>query len=384
MNENDNNANNKSLHTWLPGPIASNVKQTISRIEKAEDVHQVAIMPDVHLAEGVCVGTVMATNQLIYPQAIGSDIGCGMTAVRFNCNASTVNRKADALEILNELRSAVPIKRQRSLQSTTELASEFTNLQLSDNKLIAASRREGRIELGTLGRGNHFLELQSDENNQLWLMIHSGSRNMGQLVSQFHTKNATKIPGGLLYLDSDSDQGQAFINDVNWTIAYAKLNRLIMVKSVAGTLHKLFRIDPEMDTLIDCNHDHISREQHFGKTLWVHRKGANHAWEGQLGIIPGSMGTCSFHVTGRGCERSLCSSSHGAGRAMPRNLARKKITVKDLTRELKGVWYDETLSRKLCDEAPSAYKDIKAVMRAQKELVQVSRRLKPVICYKGV
>jgi tRNA-splicing ligase RtcB len=250
--------------------------------------------------------------------------------------------------------------------------------------LQAKARREGCIEFGTLGRGNHFLEFQADEDGQLWLLVHSGSRAMGKAVTNWHARRATKTAGGLQHLDADDPVGQAYLADVAWARRYADLSRRRMIDAAADLLDRLLGVKMDPDSLITCDHDHVQREEHEGQVLWVHRKGANSASEGEPGIIPGSMGTSSFHVTGRGCAAALRSSSHGAGRRMARHEARRRVSAKQLLRDLDGVSFDKRFVERLREEAPSAYKDIEAVLRAQSELVRIGRRLRPVLVYKGV
>jgi len=360
------------------------VRQAVDRLRRAEDVQHIALMPDVHLAGTVCIGTVLATNRVIYPQAVGADIGCGIAAVGFDCEASVLADERTARAVLTGLHEVVPVMRHRSRSTARPLPAALAEMQLSHPRLVSTAQHEGLIELGTLGRGNHFLELQADDDDRLWLMVHSGSRAMGQIITEWHMKSAKKTGGGLFYLEADSPEGKAYLGDVAWARAYADTNRRLIIDAVGQVLAKVLRARTVEDSLIHGDHNHVQQEEHFGVRLWIHRKGANPAAEGQPGIIPGSMGTRSLHVAGRGCSLSLCSSSHGAGRVMTRQEARQTIPVKRLMQELEGVWFDERVAASLREEAPSAYKDIDAVMRAQKELVRVVRRLRPVLCYKGV
>lgn len=263
------------------------------------------------------------------------------------------------------------------------LPEPVASLGLSTERLVKSRRRDGLVQLGTLGRGNHFLELQSDDEGALWLMIHSGSRSMGQAVAGHHLKRCAIEPEGLRYLEADSEAGRAYLNDVAWARAYARANRLEMVEAVAALMAELFGVEMDEGSAIHCDHNHVRRERHGGAELWVHRKGAVSASEGEPGIIPGSMGSVSFHTEGRGCAAALRSSAHGAGRAMSRTEARERVTTRALRRQMKGVWFDEERAGRLRDEAPSSYKDIGAVMRAQKELTRVVRRVRPLLAYKG-
>jgi tRNA-splicing ligase RtcB len=373
-----------TVRTWLVEPMTAEIRRVVARLARAEDVHRMAIMPDVHLAAGVCVGTVLATSRLIYPGAVGSDIGCGMAAVAFQAEAGVLASEDAARAVLEGLSDSVPVLRHHGRSGTSNLPTALLERPLSDPSLQSKTRRDGSVEFGTLGRGNHFLEFQADEDGRLWLMVHSGSRAMGQAITNWHSRRATRTAGGFLHLDAEDFAGQAYLADVAWARRYADLNRRRMIEMAGDLLNRLFGIIMDADSLITCDHDHVQREEHDRQTLWVHRKGANSAAEGEPGIIPGSMGTASFHVTGRGCPAALCSSSHGAGRRMARHEARRRISTRQLLRDLDGVYFDERFVERLREEAPSAYKDIEAVLRAQSELVRIDRRLRPVLVYKGV
>jgi tRNA-splicing ligase RtcB len=215
-------------------------------------------------------------------------------------------------------------------------------------------------------------------------MVHSGLRAMGQAITAHHLRLAERANTGLLFLDADSPGGQAYLRDAGWACRYAEASRRAMMDGVAVLLAELFGVTADAESVIHCNHNHVRREMHYGAECWVHRKGAVSAREGEPGIIPGSMGTASFHVTGRGHADALCSSSHGAGRRLSRSEARQAIGADDLERQLRDVWFDHRLADRLRDEAPAAYKDIHAVMRAQRDLTRIVRRLRPLLNYKGV
>jgi tRNA-splicing ligase RtcB len=207
---------------------------------------------------------------------------------------------------------------------------------------------------------------------------------MGQAITARHLQEATLDHScGLACLDADTSAGQAYLADVHWAVRYAEHNRLAMVRTVADLLAKHFAVETDWTTLINGNHNHVRREKHEGEDLWVHRKGALPAAEGEAGVIPGSMGAASYHVAGRGQTSALCSSSHGAGRALSRTEAARAIKHRDFARQMQGIWYDHRRERALREEAPSAYKDITRVMRAQRELTRITRELRPLLCYKG-
>ncbi|MEO1997946.1 MAG: RtcB family protein, partial [Planctomycetaceae bacterium] len=198
-----------------------------------------------------------------------------------------------------------------------------------------------------------------------------------------HLARAAAGSRGLKCLDSETEDGAAYLNDVYWALHYAEQNRLAMVAAVAGLIRDQFGAEPGWQTLIHGHHNHVRQEQHFGESLWIHRKGAQSARTDEPGIIPGSMGTASFHVSGRGCAPSLCSSSHGAGRKLSRGQARQQISTRQLRRQMQSVWFDHRSAAALRDEAPGAYKDIHAVMRAQNSLIRIDRQLRPLLSYKG-
>jgi tRNA-splicing ligase RtcB len=363
-------------------PMETAVKQTIERIRRANDVAYVAVMPDVHLATDVCVGTVMATRRLIYPSAVGGDIGCGMLAMAFNASEELLRDASNAGLLLRTLAERIPALR-RNRTRTLSFPSELRAEELSHPELRALGEGEGKLQFGTLGGGNHFIEMQSDETGQLWLMIHSGSRAVGQAVKEHHLARAAMRSAGMLVLDADAPQGQAYLHDQEWARCFARANRNAMAGQVVQTLRDLFTVEPIESTAIACDHNHVKQEEHFGQAMLIHRKGAMPAGTGASGVIPGSMGTMSFHVEGRGCAESLSSSAHGAGRQLSRHAARERFSRADLRQQMRGVWYDPRISESLREESPKAYKDVQAVMRAQRELVRITRTLRPLLVYKS-
>ena len=371
------------LRSWLAAPLDRDVSEALERLRRAPDVQQVAVMPDVHLASEVCIGVVVATSQLIYPQAVGGDIGCGMLAVAVDLEAAALQNPKIAAQLLNELGRAIPSRR-RNRDAVLVQPVELANDPLSHASLEAIRRKEGEIEFATLGSGNHFLELQVDEEDRLWLMVHSGSRALGQAFRDDHLARAMPVNGRLRALDSESVEGKAYLHDVLWARRFAEDSRKAMAGEAGKVLTRLLNCSIAWETMIASDHNHVTREHHGGRELWVHRKGAMSAQQGEPGVLPGSMGSSSFHVEGRGCVEALCSSAHGAGRAWSRGAARGRFTDRDLQRQMEGVWYDYRLTGKLRDEAPAAYKDIHKVLKAQRELVKVTRTLRPVLNYKGI
>ena len=370
------------IRTWLAAPMNQDVTEAIERLRRAPDVQQIALMPDVHLASDVCIGVVVATSQLIYPQAVGGDIGCGMLAVGFDVEATALKDPGTAGRVLAGLGRAVPARR-RNRRATITPPWDLTTAVLSHPRLETMRRNEGLIEFATLGSGNHFIELQSDEDGRLWLMVHSGSRGIGPAIRDHHLAQGEDVGGGLRALDATSDQGVRYLDDGSWARRFADASRSAMAMEVGTVLENTLGARLCWETVITTDHNHVSLEHHGGRELWVHRKGAMPAGLGQAGVLPGSMGSASFHVEGRGHEAALCSSAHGAGRALSRTAARAKVTDREFRRQMEGVWYDFRLSEKLRDEAPAAYKDIKTVLRAQRDLVKMTRVLRPVLNYKG-
>ena len=367
---------------WLEAPLEPLVAAAIARLRRAEDVWRVAVMPDVHLAKDVCVGTVLATRRLLYPGAVGGDIGCGMLAVPFDATADVLADPVRAAELLTALYGAVPSMRRHRAAAAPSYPSSVAPTDLSHGALQTVARTEGQLQLGTLGGGNHFVELQADEEQRLWLMIHSGSRAMGQAIRAHHVANARKS-GSYVVLDADDPAGQAYVNDVEWARRYADANRRAMAERVVELMSKLLHTRAGEAETIACDHNHVAREAHLGEAVWVHRKGAMSAADGAAGVVPGSMGSWSYHVIGRGHAEALRSSAHGAGRSMSRESARKRFSARELARQMKGVWFDPRVADCLRDEAPRAYKDVRSVMRAQHELIRVRRTLRPLLTYKG-
>jgi tRNA-splicing ligase RtcB len=285
--------------------------------------------------------------------------------------------------VLGGLYRSIPLTRQ-GRKRAPGLTADLGARPLSAPSLEVLKNKEGALQAGTLGRGNHFVELQADEEGRLWLMLHSGSRGIGQAIRDHHLARCTAGRSGLRCLDADSPEGADYLRDLAWAVDYAESSRSAMVAAVRDVVKSALGVEADEGSYVTCNHNHVRHETHDGETLWVHRKGAISAASGEPGLIPGSMGTHSFHVEGRGCPEALASSAHGAGRRLSRTDARRTLSAKDVARELRGIWFDHRLATGLREEAPSAYKDVDAVLRAQRDLVRVVRRLRPVLCFKGV
>ncbi|MBL8753697.1 MAG: RtcB family protein [Planctomycetes bacterium] len=363
------------VHRWLAEPLSPDVARAIERLAAAPGVQHVAVMPDVHLAEHVCIGTVVGTVDRLYPQAVGGDIGCGIAAVALAARADVLADEGAAQRLFAALREHVPALRQRRRRELGEVG-------FSDEALARRVRRDLPFELGTLGRGNHFLEVQADDADRLWLMVHSGSRALGPAVRDHHLARGQPAGKGLTALPA-CGHGRDYLHDHDVAVWFARCNRRAIADAAAIALHEALGVTVEWDAWQDVVHNFVRRERHGDAELWVHRKGAASAAAGEFGAIPGSMGSWSFHVEGRGCAAALGSSSHGAGRRLPRGEAMRRISVREFERQLGGVHFPRELGPMLRDEAPGAYKDIGAVMRAQRDLVKVVRRLRPVLGWKG-
>jgi tRNA-splicing ligase RtcB len=359
----------------------------------------VAVMPDVHSGKGSTIGTVIATEKAIIPAAVGVDIGCGMNAVRLSIKA---NQLPDSLAaIRSRIESLIPVGNNNHLKEDV-LTRNRNILDKGDGLAITAVEdivfkikkdyvAHAAKQLGTLGGGNHFVELCIDENQDVWVMLHSGSRGVGNVIGSHFIEQAKEamskyfihLPDqDLAYLPEGTKDFDDYVQAVSWAQDYAMENRKQMMMRVIDALRIEIPIQFDItQEAINCHHNYVEKENHFGRNLWVTRKGAIRAREGDLGIIPGSMGAKSFIVRGKGNPESYCSCSHGAGRKMSRAQAKKQFTVADLVAQTAGVECLKTDA--VLDEIPGAYKDIEKVMANQTELVEVLHTLKQVMCIKG-
>jgi tRNA-splicing ligase RtcB len=350
----------------------------------------VAVMPDVHYGKGATVGSVIAMRDAVSPAAVGVDIGCGMTAVR------TSLRAEDLPESLRRLRTnlerAVPVgfNQHKATAFNSRDAKDWDPFWRAFEDLtpvVKANSAKALHQMGTLGGGNHFIEICLDTTKQVWVMLHSGSRGIGNLLAQHHIEVARGLAHNQSLPDQDlavflahTPQMAAYRHDLFWAQNYARRNRGVMLRLICDVLRKEF---PQVtfEDPISAHHNYVAEETHFGEDVMVTRKGAIRAGRGDLGIIPGSMGTGSYIVRGLGNPDSFESASHGAGRRMSRNKARKQFTEADLAEQTAGV--ECRKDRGVVDEIPAAYKDIDEVIRNQDDLVEVVAKLKQVICVKG-
>ena len=357
----------------------------------------VAAMPDVHSGIGATIGSVIATQNAIIPAAVGVDIGCGMIACRLSLEANDLS-EALLKKVYDQINRDVPVGREQHKEerALTDYALPFgTQLQRMTEKHPKLLKSFGKSsdwvrQMGSLGGGNHFIELCLDESNRIWVMLHSGSRGIGNAIGSYFIELARKdmerwminLPDrDLAYFPEGTDHFDDYSEAVHWAQDYAYANRQAMLDLILAALARhlpAFQVTAEA---VNCHHNYVTRENHYGENVWITRKGAIRARAGDLGIIPGSMGAKSFIVRGKGNPESFCSCSHGAGRKMSRTAAEKAFTTADLARQTEGVVCRK--DKGVIDEIPGAYKDIDEVMTNQEDLVEVMHTLKQVVCVKG-
>jgi tRNA-splicing ligase RtcB len=373
------------------------------RVAKLPFIYKwLAVMPDAHLGLGATIGSVLPTKGAIIPAAVGVDIGCGMMAVRTSLTASDL---PDSLAgIRTALEEAVP--HGRTLSKTTRdkgawadvprnVAAAWGNLS-EDFAKISDKHPHFKVansisHLGTLGTGNHFLEVCLDQENRVWIMLHSGSRGIGNSIGTYFIELAKKemaalgvdLPDrDLAYLSEGTESFEDYVEAVGWAQKYAMINRQVMMQSAVAAIRTVIAKPFEASLeAVNCHHNYVAREAHFGEEVFVTRKGAVRAAKGVMGIIPGSMGAKSYIVRGKGNADSFCSCSHGAGRLLSRTEARKRFTQQDQIAATAGI--ECRKDEGVIDEIPHAYKDIRAVMAAQEDLVEIVHTLRQVVCVKG-
>lgn len=360
----------------------------------------IAIMPDSHQGYGMPIGGVLATKGVIIPNAVGVDIGCGMCAVK----TSLTNLDTETLKhIMGEIRKVIPVgfnkhkeKQDRKYLPNLEKSdpNNYSNMYLDIMPEICRREYNNALKsLGTLGGGNHFIEIQKGSDGHIWIMIHSGSRNLGKQVADHYNKIAIElnkkwyssvdVKQELAFLPLDSDEGQTYINEMNYCVDFALANRKLMMENIKAIFDRACSY-PEYDEMINIAHNYARMENHFGENVMVHRKGATLATEETIGIIPGSQGTKSYIVKGKGNPESFNSCSHGAGRKMGRGQATRDLNLEEEIKKLDDMGVIHAIrGNKDLDEAPSAYKDIDEVMENQKDLVEVLVELKPLGVIKG-
>jgi tRNA-splicing ligase RtcB (3'-phosphate/5'-hydroxy nucleic acid ligase) len=394
--------NGGRIKAWTDGvPFEQSARDQVERLSNMPFIHKhVAVMPDVHAGIGATVGSVIATTGAIIPAAVGVDIGCGMVAVKTSLTASDLPDNLSSLR--SAIEAAVPHGRtdnggrnDRGAWGTPPpLVEEVWSGLVQVFEMICDGHPKiancnNVSHLGTLGTGNHFIEVCLDESQDVWVMLHSGSRGVGGRIGSYFIELAKKdmktwfvnLPDqDLAYLPEGTKHYNDYRIAVNWAQDFAAESRRIMLRHVVLELQKI-RMFHYKEAAINCHHNYVSEERHFGADVLVTRKGAVSAREGELGIIPGSMGAKSFIVRGKGNAQSFHSCSHGAGRVMSRTEAKKRFTVEDHEKATAGV--ECRKDAEVLDETPAAYKDVDSVMAAQSDLVEVVHTLKQVLCVKG-
>jgi tRNA-splicing ligase RtcB len=385
------------IRMWTdPAAVEGQAMQQLRNISSLPWISGLAVMPDVHLGKGATVGSVIAMKGAVCPAAVGVDIGCGMSAVKTSLTARDLPDNLGRLR--SRIEEAIPVGRGAHAEAVDpnslngfqsagwdDFWSRFDGIA----EAVKWRRERAMSQMGTLGGGNHFIEVCTDTSGAVWLMLHSGSRNIGKELAEHHMGVARTLPHnqGLVDHDlavfiSDTPQMGDYRQDLFWAQEYAKNNRAVMMALFQNVLRKEFaRAKVTFDPVISCHHNYVSEERYDGQDLLVTRKGAIRAGAGEFGIIPGSMGTGSYIVKGLGNERAFNSASHGAGRKMSRTAAKKKFGVRDLEEQTRGVECRKDSG--VVDEIPGAYKPIEKVMAQQTDLVEVVAQLKQVVCVKG-
>jgi tRNA-splicing ligase RtcB len=383
------------IHTWAPireiEPDARKQLENIAALPWV--VHHVAVMPDVHLGKGATVGSVVAMRDAVAPAAVGVDIGCGMAAVETSLRAEDL--PDDLRRLRSAIEQAIPVGMTSHdapvwASAPDETARAARGLMKGFRDLSPAVKGledRAACQLGTLGGGNHFIEVCLDGTGRVWLMLHSGSRHIGNALAEHHMQVARRLDHNAALEDRDlavflarTPEFAAYRRDLFWAQEYARCNREVMLDLLTRVVRRFW---PEVRFVrqISCHHNYVAEERHYGEDVLVTRKGAIRARAGDLGIIPGSMGTRSYIVRGKGSAAAFDSASHGAGRRMSRTQARKRFSLADLRVQTAGVECRKDAG--VLDEVPGAYKDIDAVLAAESDLVEVVAELKQILCVKG-
>jgi tRNA-splicing ligase RtcB len=389
------NGQNVPIRLWAPAhEVDSRVIAQLKNVAALPWVaHHVAVMPDVHAGRGATVGSVIAMRGAVAPAAVGVDIGCGMAAVETSLTSDDL--PDDLRRLRADIEKAIPVGRAAHREAAWESADH--ELRAAGAALMEGYRARAApvhrlgnkvaCQLGSLGGGNHFIEVCLDSADKVWLMLHSGSRGIGAALAEHHMEAAQRLNHNQALEDRElavflagTPAFDAYRRDLFWAQDYARLNRELMLHLLVRVMKRLWP-RMSMQPAISCHHTYVAEEVHFGDELLVTRKGAIRAGAGELGIIPGSMGARSFIVRGLGNPASFQSASHGAGRRMSRTEARRRFTISDLRDQTEGV--ECRKDHGVIDEAPKAYKDIDKVMEQQRDLVEVVAELKQVLCVKG-
>ena len=333
------------------------------------------LLPDVHVGYALPIGAVVATRDVVVPAWVGYDIGCGMCALPTTFPAAMVHKKAP--EIFEKMYAAIPVGFNHNARNTPWKEEPHLARTQTLKNIFA---KDGLRQLGSLGSGNHFAEIGTDENARVWIVIHSGSRGIGHAVATHHMKLASgngKAREGHFGFEVDSTHGKNYLMDLNFCLSFALENRREMMRRIVAVLELLLDGEADWTQLINRNHNHVEKKD----GLWIHRKGATHAEAGMLGVIPGNMRDGSFIVRGKGNPKSLWSSSHGAGRVLSRQAARRSVNIQHFAETMQGIV--AKISKGTLDESPFAYKNIFEVMRLQKDMVEVLAHVQPILNMKA-
>jgi len=386
---------NDKLYSWASIIDDQALAQAKLTAELPFVTPHVALMPDAHVGMGATVGSVIPTAGAVIPAAVGVDIGCGMVAVRTQFTEEQMRSRPQPLSRLREeIERSIPLSPGRyNRKVREEAAPRVAELERLAEDLDVAPEdfaKNWRVQLGSLGGGNHFIEVTVDETGRVWTFLHSGSRGVGNKIAQRYIKQAKKyaekrdpdLPDdNLAHLEVSDFHYQPYLNHLHWAQEFARLNREVMMDRMIDQLGRFMDSDVQRVEEVNCHHNYTATETHFGQELLISRKGAIAAHEGVRGLIPGSMGAASYVVTGKGNEMSLCSAPHGAGRVYSRRKARQTFTHDDLRQRMEGIeWHD---SAAFLDEIPDAYKDIDVVMADAEDLVEVDHVLRQIINVKG-
>ena len=375
------------IKSWVSDIEEVALRQATDLAELPFAFRHIALMPDAHMGYGMPIGGVLATKDVIIPNAVGVDIGCGMCAVKVQTRWWTQDNIKD---IMGQIRKAVPVGfNHHKVEQSSEVFDNYPGLiDVVRNNIPSACK-----QLGTLGGGNHFIELQKDEDGWLWVMIHSGSRNIGlKIAKHFHDQAKSlcekwhcNIPcQDLAFLPIASPEGHNYKLAMDFALSFARASRKSMMNQCLSIVERVLDPMSSDDVPLDVHHNYAAHENHFGQNVWIHRKGATSARAGELGIIPGSQGTKSYIVEGLGNPESFMSCSHGAGRRMGRKAAQRELNLEEQQKILddQGIVHSVRHAKDL-DEAPGAYKDIDEVMANQEDLVKIVHTLTPLGVIKG-
>lgn len=376
------------IKLWLEDIDLEALKQAKNLANFPFAFHHIAIMPDAHVGYGMPIGGIIATHDVVIPNAVGVDIGCGMCAVKTSLTEIDIKTLK---KIMGQIRESVPLgfKHHKESQNKDWMPKE----SIIDLKIIREEYDSAKHQVGTLGGGNHFIEIQRDSEGFIWLMVHSGSRNLGKKVADYYNRLAKEknkwekpqVPPewDLAYLKIESKEGQSYLREMDFCLKFARLNRFLMLERIKNAYTAVIK-NIKFEEPINIHHNYANLEEHFGEKVWIHRKGATSARKSEIGIIPGSQGTKSYIVEGKGNPESFMSCSHGSGRIMGRNEAVRTLDLRKEIEKLEGQGILHAIhGRRDLEEAAGAYKDIEIVIKNQEDLVEIISVLKPLAVIKG-